>query len=237
MAYSPSSHVHWRRTEDGIVLLDLNRGRYLGLSELDVQAIAPFVPEWRAEYEHGPSANESVAANAACIIDSLVRSGILIETDSPISARAAHIPVATEALGFDEAFHAPSYTVKHIAVLALAYMRTQARLRTQPLHAVVRKIRDRKERRTRSDNADPLAMRNLSQIYLYLRPLIFAAKDRCLLDSLVLVEFLSSHDIYPEWVIGVKTQPFGAHSWVQHDALVLNDTPEKISRFRPILWV
>jgi hypothetical protein len=52
-----------------------------------------------------------------------------------------------------------------------------------------------------------------------------------------MIEYLSMYHVFPEWVIGVRTQPFGAHSWVQNGAVVLNDTPERVSSFTPILAV
>lgn len=35
----------------------------------------------------------------------------------------------------------------------------------------------------------------------------------------------------------VRTNPFGAHSWAQHEDEVLNDSVEEVLRFTPILIV
>ncbi|WP_431261872.1 lasso peptide biosynthesis B2 protein [Roseateles chitinivorans] len=70
-----------------------------------------------------------------------------------------------------------------------------------------------------------------------LRPLAFSARDRCLHDSLSLVFFLFAEGLSARWVIGVKTNPFGAHSWVQSGRTVLNDQHEFVRAFRPILVV
>ncbi|WP_431257592.1 lasso peptide biosynthesis B2 protein [Roseateles chitinivorans] len=70
-----------------------------------------------------------------------------------------------------------------------------------------------------------------------LRPLAFSARDRCLHDSLSLVFFLFAEGLSARWVIGVKTNPFGAHSWVQSGRIVLNDQHEYVRAFRPILVV
>jgi hypothetical protein len=70
-----------------------------------------------------------------------------------------------------------------------------------------------------------------------LRPLAFSARDRCLHDSLALVLFLFAEGLSARWVIGVKTNPFGAHSWVQSGRTVLNDQHEYVRAFRPILVV
>jgi len=78
-------------------------------------------------------------------------------------------------------------------------------------------------------------MRAAVAAYEKLRPLVFTARDRCLHDSLALVGFLAAEGMFPRWVIGVQTQPFGAHSWVQCGGTVLNDHPDRVRRFRPIL--
>lgn len=70
-----------------------------------------------------------------------------------------------------------------------------------------------------------------------LRPLLFTAHDRCLHDSLALVNFLASESVSATWVIGVRTDPFAAHAWVQTGDLVLNDQHEHVRRFRPIVTV
>jgi hypothetical protein len=67
--------------------------------------------------------------------------------------------------------------------------------------------------------------------------LLFTAHDRCLHDSLTLVRFLATKRLFPRWVIGVRTRPFAAHSWVQSGPTVLNDVHEHARDYRPILVV
>jgi hypothetical protein len=67
--------------------------------------------------------------------------------------------------------------------------------------------------------------------------LLFGAQDACLYDSLALLRFLSYYGVFPTCVIGVQTGPFGAHCWVQYQAVVFNDAPEYVRRFTPILAV
>jgi hypothetical protein len=80
-------------------------------------------------------------------------------------------------------------------------------------------------------------MRDAIATYDRLRPLVLTKHDRCVHDSLTLLGFLASEGLFPHWVIGVKTGPFGAHSWVQSGATVLNDLHENVRRYRPILVV
>lgn len=73
--------------------------------------------------------------------------------------------------------------------------------------------------------------------YEKLRPLAYTARERCLYDSLALLNFLAGEGLFPTWVIGVRTRPFGAHSWLQSGPVVLNDLHDHVRRFRPILVV
>jgi hypothetical protein len=69
------------------------------------------------------------------------------------------------------------------------------------------------------------------------RPWLFAARNRCLLHSLALLHFLAQFHHRATWVFGVNTQPWGAHSWVQTDAFILDDTPEHVRPYAPILVI
>jgi len=73
--------------------------------------------------------------------------------------------------------------------------------------------------------------------YMRLRPFALTSHDRCLKDSLTLVHFLASRGLFPQWVIGVRVHPFGAHSWVQSRGVVLNDLAERVRHYQPILVV
>ena len=73
--------------------------------------------------------------------------------------------------------------------------------------------------------------------YVRLRPFALTSHDRCLNDSLALVHFLAGRGLFAQWVIGVRVHPFGAHSWVQHGGVVLNDLAERVRHYRPILVV
>jgi hypothetical protein len=58
-----------------------------------------------------------------------------------------------------------------------------------------------------------------------------------LFDSLALVHFLRGFGFHPQWVFGVKLDPFGAHCWVQQDGGLLNDELDRTTLFTPIMVV
>lgn len=109
-------------------------------------------------------------------------------------------------------------------------------LRHRSLLANARQVAERRERLQNADDASG-HIANVVSTYLRLRPLLFTARDRCLYDSLTLVTFLAAERISAHWVIGVRIRPFAAHSWVQHDDVVLNDQHERVRAYRPILVI
>lgn len=62
-------------------------------------------------------------------------------------------------------------------------------------------------------------------------------QGRCLWRSYLLLRFLRAGGDDATWVFGVRTWPFAAHCWLQVEDVVLNDHPERVAVFTPILWV
>lgn len=61
--------------------------------------------------------------------------------------------------------------------------------------------------------------------------------DRCLLKTVAMAIYLRRHGMQPTMVLGVTLNPFRAHCWLQSDAVLLNETPEVVRNFTPILVV
>jgi hypothetical protein len=59
----------------------------------------------------------------------------------------------------------------------------------------------------------------------------------CLMRSLQQRLYLAARGHGVAWVFGVRTWPFEAHCWLQAGAVVLDDTPTRVSGFTPILVV
>jgi hypothetical protein len=64
-----------------------------------------------------------------------------------------------------------------------------------------------------------------------------ARHDRCLPRSIAMTRHLLSAGIVPTLVFAVMVRPFQAHCWVQYEDQLLNDQPETIRNFTPILIV
>lgn len=58
---------------------------------------------------------------------------------------------------------------------------------------------------------------------------------KCLLRAFMLLRLLRRHGEDALWVFGVRTWPFHAHCWLQCEGLVLDDEPDRIRAFTPIM--
>jgi len=66
------------------------------------------------------------------------------------------------------------------------------------------------------------------------QPLVPATAG-CLASSLFLLHLLQGDGFRARWVFGVRTYPFEAHCWVEHDGTVLNDSLEHVRWYTPIV--
>lgn len=57
----------------------------------------------------------------------------------------------------------------------------------------------------------------------------------CLFRSVLRRRFLMALGHHPDFVIGVRTWPFRAHCWLQSGQNALDDWPERLCAYRPIL--
>jgi len=58
---------------------------------------------------------------------------------------------------------------------------------------------------------------------------------KCLLRSFMLLRLLHAKGLDAHWVFGVRTWPFQAHCWLQCEDLVLDDQPDRVRAFTPIM--
>jgi hypothetical protein len=59
----------------------------------------------------------------------------------------------------------------------------------------------------------------------------------CLHRAFLLLFMLRASGADAIWVFGVRTWPFSAHCWLQVGDSVLDDDPERVSLYTPILAV
>lgn len=236
--YFLKPHVHLCITDDHVVLLDLQRDKYIGIGPSQTEMLASKVKGWpgHAEWSVKQMPDGSVPADGS--LAKMLENGMLT-TDPAIGKEAQPLAMPRPETTLTEADleARPNPTCGQIANFLSASVTARLSLRWRPIHAVVARTQRRKKRHAAVAGLDVAKARELVDAFLYLRPLLFGARDECLYDSLALIEFLARYEIFPTWVFGVQTRPFLAHSWVQHKDIVFNDTPDYVHRFTPILAI
>jgi hypothetical protein len=242
LPYVLAPHVHACATTDATIFLDLQKDAYLGIGKLQGQLLRSAVEGWR---EIDPFNDVDTAdatkrsAQGAELIASLRERGLLIETSQ--GGHAASVPqVRTPAKSLFDGRDpiTPSITTIDIARFLSACVSALVRLRGGSLLSAVEFASYRKARfQSQQSRPSMLELATLATKYRVMRSLVFTATDACLYDSFALVQYLASYMIFPDWVIGVRSAPFQAHSWDQYEDFVLNGTVEYVRTYTPILVV
>jgi hypothetical protein len=239
-----AQHVHVCVTGDGSVLLDLKRDKYLGLGRRETELLAAAISEWpKPIWDCGENC---LSAEAKCLqadelCRRLVSDGLLIAARSDcVSAPRGPLPdMRREWISVGDELEVPGRIgLGHVVNFVAAFLWARCSLAWRPLSSTVDTVRERKRRGLReADFAKLLELGATVDVFRRLRPFLFAAEGRCLVHALTLVRFLSRYGFYPEWIIGVATQPWAAHSWVQWGDFLLDSNPEKVCRYTPIMVV
>ncbi len=255
--YRIPAHVYVCVTPDGSVLLDLKRDKYFGMGRTETLSLAAIVPGWpKPVWGEGPCGapqESDVKAGALSLCESLVSDGLLLRDVGVGSPRAGcrregqgesgaveiRRDMTAEWISIgDELEVASTLGWRDVLNFLWAYLWVRGSLALRPFAATVESMRVLKARRSDSRNAwHSHEVAAMVGVFRRLRPFVFPAEGRCLLHALTLVKFLSRYDFHPEWMIGVTTQPWGAHSWVQWGNFLLDTNPEKVCGYVPILTV
>lgn len=180
------------------------------------------------------------------ILDAAVKARILtMDADAGHSASLVHIATPNTALLDTTLLHTllpgrkPSYrvTARHVQRFLFAHSGARRMLHSWPLTRIAERIRCRKENARINPTIDSGTALELNYLYRTIRPFVFSSRAECLLDSLSLVEFLASFELYPAWVFGVRTWPFRAHCWVQSSEAIFNDVPDHAKSYATILSI
>jgi Transglutaminase-like superfamily len=236
-SYFLSPHVHVCVAGRQVILLDLERDKYLAVAH--AHPVGRWVRGWPSLASAPAAAVGGTEPSAEPeLLTKMISQGLLV-TDAAVGKEAAPV-VAREpqsALVEYDLNVQPRASLGHLWHLFTAFAAAKWSLKCRPIKDVVEATRLRKARAPLSPVVDVAALRPLVASFIHLRPLFFTARQACLLDSLTLIHFLARYGAFPDWVFGVKTDPFYAHCWVQQGDFVFNDTPDYIRAFSPILVV
>jgi hypothetical protein len=234
--YGLAKHVFVCGDEEYVVVLDVKRDRYFTLDATRTAALAPLLPGWPAPGVSGKSSEgPGLAADEAAA--PLLRQGWLLEL--PAAAKEAtpvRLPAPETELLASAAAQSARIGVGAVLTFAIASIFAKLALRLWRFERVIRRVAARKAA-SASGPFDLTRARQLVDVFGRLRVFLFSHRDKCLHDSLALLEFLARYDIFPDWVFGVRARPFVAHCWVQYGDIVFNDTVEHVAGYTPIMVV
>ena len=236
--YLLAPHVYPCISGQHVVLMDLERDKYVAV--LPAQRLAPWVRGWPVGAVEASGLPDSAGGAPDALVSQMLAHGMLVS--DPYVGKPA-VPVATvrpqrSLVEFDLDLR-PRASAAQLWRFGRSCLRAQLALKLRPIQSIVETVRERKARRAPGAPraADPVRLRSLLTAFGRLRPLFYTLRSACLLDSLTLLHFLSAEDIHPDWVFGVKTEPFDAHCWLQQGELLLNDVPDRVRQYSPILVV
>ena len=211
-----------------VILLDLRRNRYMAVPESPALSLG--IGGWPP----------CLSPTSTRVIDSwsiarrLQSRGLLV--DHPVPLRPpTDLPEPGRCIDFHSRAGQGRTALTNVIRIVSSTMTAAWWLRHRSLATIVNGIESSRRGHVGQDSATELD--RLSAAYARLKPLVLTSRDQCLLDSLALLRFLSHWQLAATWVIGVKTRPFAAHSWLQCGSSVLNDHHERVRQYRPILIV
>ena len=219
-------HVHACFAANRTIFLDMKRGRYFGLDPQKTELL-------RRALDDSADAERSTPPVAA----ELIAMGLL--TTSRSASKVFMPPAASppEASLLPLADVQPRLGTARVTRFLATCSTVAVRLKLCPLERSLVHLAHMKSRSTARSTFSLDEARDLTRTFIHLRPFAYAARNRCLLDSLALAEFLASYGIRATCIFGVRANPFEAHCWVQIGSHVLNETPEMARRYAPILCV
>lgn len=226
-------HVRACRCADVVILLDLQRNRYLSVGGRAASALDGPVGGWpqgpvRPAEPHSPQALATLTAQ-------LREQGLLVL--APVTPPERE-PMPEATASWPSGDHSSTGTVHplHLGRLLRHALAASLALRCQSFAAIAAHLAACRRRQARaSTDGRAYTWRDTVSAFVSLRPLVLSTHERCLHDSLTLARMLVTVDASTRWVVGVRTSPFAAHAWVQRGPVVLGDDHERIRRFVPIL--
>jgi hypothetical protein len=230
-------HLRLCRTHRDTVCLDLRRNRYYSLGARETQVlqrceVLACEPAPRAD-----SVDTSLSpAEFEWLTHALTEAGILARADGRPVASPTAIPAQPLSSAADEQDESAPLRWHHVTSMVRASAWARYALRARSLLAVAQALQQARGRTGPRDIEQQVSrVLELTHAFRALRPFFYGARDRCLLHALTLTHFLALYGLYPAWVIGVRTRPWGAHSWVQWGSLLLDGRPDDVYEYTPIL--
>ena len=217
MGFLLAEHLSFCTVADRVILLDVLRDRYFCLGA-DAERAFLNLTTYR---ELSPA---DVAALERLTLDGILRHHDGLVVPEPCKPPAVAVNSLLEIRGRPR----PLIVATALFGLALTSAFIKYRGLASALHDLARRPAEHKAKVPKVDAAETALA--------FHRAALFAAPlDQCLVRSIAVARALMSGGFRPKLVIGVRLQPFGAHSWVQIEDVLVNDRHDLVRDYTPIL--
>jgi hypothetical protein len=223
MYYGIKPGIAYCVTGATVILLDIEESRYFALPESTAKAFI------RLLHRQG----ELIQDDEICLADLLIK-GYLMPVPGPrqmafdADIEPSHIDGRSLGSG-----HVP---ISYMLLAIWHQMTSVIRLQTVNFRDVLARIRARSPVQTLSEEDCDRRAWLLAKAFER-TSVVFGRTDRCLVRSIAMMAACHRLGIPAQFIIGVRSDPFVAHSWIQRRDITLNDTVEHVRNFTPILVV
>jgi hypothetical protein len=224
-----ADHMRACVVDDQVVLLDLERSRYFALKGRHSRIV-------RQALDASDSTTPAFGIEESSLVEPLLRKRILTTAPPQRTECARPLEAAASSPEWQEQVRGANIQLRDLSRFLFAVSLAALWLRRRSLDSIAASVHDL-HRPAGGVAEQGVRLQRAITVFDRLRPLVFTSRDKCLFDSLALAVFLRRQGLTASWVIGVSIRPFTAHSWIQDRSEVLNDVPENVRRFTPILVV
>jgi hypothetical protein len=239
MEYVVADHIYACATESGVVVLDARYGKYSFIPGDRARSVEGVVQGWPALPSVEMVAAERLAPSS--LLKSLIEGGMVTRLSDHRSVhgeRVVPFPAGEALLDALAATEETEVRWRDVVTFTLSVTYAKLMLKYRPFDALLSDLRRRKNGLPTGVSASPVTqIRESVKTFSWLRPFAYAESDACLFDSVALTDFLLRRGMSVDFFIGVRMRPFVAHSWVQAHRFALNELPEYLSAYTPILSV
>jgi hypothetical protein len=223
-----------------VVLLDLRKDRYFTIDAGRGAGLSTVIANWPLPTEQRTPGepfledrDEAVQAVTAQMLSEglLAREYVGASCYAPKNSAWAPKPPELPA-------GVPKTRLSHLVKFARAVVLAYVELKALPIRIVIRRFHSKQGSRFRAGTPGArYTSFELACIFARIRMYVFRSRDACLFESLALAHFLRHFGLHSSLFFGVRDSPFCAHCWLVHDGTLLNDTPENVRGYTPILQV
>jgi hypothetical protein len=237
--YYMSNHTFFCLADGHYVFLDLRSDEYLCLGRKHTNAMKALLNQDKSiDILPAEICLREGESDCSVVVQALLKRGLLVK-DSEYHKSPERARIAAPSTSIMEEIHKsrPRVGLAHALNFFAAAATASKNLRCESIERTVRGVEARKlAHATAAASPDMGTIGNLFHMFHILRP-YYPRRYLCLFDSLALLHFLARYRMFPNWVYGVKLEPFAAHCWVQAGDKVVNDIIDNVRDYTPIMSI